>query len=268
MAGLYLAALLIAAPGNVTPPLNDVKRPLQARCGPNRYRDDSERCAAWKSADAADRAAWWAVAQTVLSVVGVIGLIVSLYYTRRAIRSAEDAEKDTEKALALAALNANAVIEANAIARQSMEGQLRPWVFVAEVQFVAEHMQKMNANIVFKNYGNWPAVMFVKGFMASSEPYPFSANPLSPPDTSLATTLPPGETETAFIQDVPMINRGRGYKTRIDISLSYQLPTGNNVTVHETYVGEIENGRLTARKMIGYDSANHPSNVKPREDRS
>lgn len=203
-----------------------------------------DRCdleAQWKAADAADKGAWWTEIQAVFSAFGIIGLIFSLFYTRRAVVAADAATKE---------------------ARASFEASNRPWVFVSDVKIVAQTYHRVDAHVIYKNFGNWPAVNFAKRSDAITEPYPFYARAMDEPDASLATLLPPGESEGTVIKDIDFRPDSRGYKTRILINTSYQLPSGIVVREHAAFVVEVENGKMIARKFVGYDSANHPDHAE------
>ena len=197
--------------------------------------------AQWKAADAADKGALWTKIQAVFSAFGIIGLVVSLYYTRRAVAAADLATSE---------------------ARASFEASNRPWVFVSDVKIVAQTYQRVDAHVIYKNFGNWPAVNFAKRSDAITEPYPFYARAIDEPDANLATVLPPGESEGTVIKDVDFRPGRSGYKTRILINTSYELPSGAVVRDHTVFVVEVENGKMIARKFVGYDSANHPDNAQ------
>jgi hypothetical protein len=176
--------------------------------------------------------------------------------TRRTIASA----KETEAALAIATRNADAAAAQVEVARQAHLAQTRPWIFVKDVQIVYENMQKANAVIFFHNFGNWPAANFAKTVRAREVPYPFAAEPLDEPDQSLATLLPPSESETMVADNLPRPKAG--YVVRVDAVWSYKLPDGDTESGRETFVIDINMGRASARKMTAYDSANHPAHAK------
>jgi hypothetical protein len=124
---------------NTTKPVEAIKRAKQQEpCGPRRYRGDDDLCAQWKAADSASDAAQWAWWQTVFSALGIVGLLLSLYYTRKAVLAAEDATKDADSALEIANKNAAAAIELAQATKDSVENtkalvaataaNSRPWI--------------------------------------------------------------------------------------------------------------------------------------------
>ena len=68
----------------------------------------SDLCAQWKAADSAFDAAFWAKWSFVLGMIGTFGLFATLYYTRAAVRVAQEATRDADTALEIAERNANA----------------------------------------------------------------------------------------------------------------------------------------------------------------
>jgi len=62
-------------------------------CGNGRYTSDDDLCAQWKAADAAHDAANWARWQLGISAAGLLGLIVSLFFTRGALVAADSTNK-------------------------------------------------------------------------------------------------------------------------------------------------------------------------------
>lgn len=90
-------------------PVEVIQRPeAKPPCGPRKYSSDDDLCAQWKAADAATDGARWSFWSLILAAVGTIGVLISLYYTRKAVLAAEDATRDADLALAIAERNANA----------------------------------------------------------------------------------------------------------------------------------------------------------------
>ena len=116
------------APATIEPVKQVESAEYSAPCHKDQDNRNSDLCAQWKAADSAANAAWWAEIQTYLSAAGIIGLLYSLYLTRTATKVAVDATKDADRALDLAAQNANAATEANQISREIYALQNRPWM--------------------------------------------------------------------------------------------------------------------------------------------
>ncbi|WP_397605159.1 hypothetical protein [Sphingorhabdus sp.] len=72
-------------------PINSAKK--HQPCGNGRYTSDDDLCAQWKAADAARDAANWARWQLGISAAGLLALIVSLFFTRRALVAADNTNK-------------------------------------------------------------------------------------------------------------------------------------------------------------------------------
>ena len=140
-------------------------------CGKQGSEGNSDLCAQWQAAKAAGKAADWAWYQMWLSLAGIIGLGITLWFNFRALRLAEKEAKETKDALVIAETNAEAVgrtahaaFEANSIARESMHRQLRPFVYVAHPNITYHHMHSVEfigdtAEVILyiTNYGKTPA---------------------------------------------------------------------------------------------------------------
>ena len=124
----------------------------------NQDNRSSDLCAQWKAADSAFAAAWWAKWQTLLSLVGVIGLLYNLYLTRTATNIALAATKDADKALEIAARNADTAAEHVAHAKDAAQRQLRAYLFVDNV-LLTDHGIKSSSDVLLKlkNTGGTPA---------------------------------------------------------------------------------------------------------------
>lgn len=68
-------------------------------CDPAPSRDDAEYCEAAKAAEAASQSARWALGQFAVSVLGVIAVVLTLWFTKRAAEAAAKAARVAEKAL-------------------------------------------------------------------------------------------------------------------------------------------------------------------------
>lgn len=139
-------------------------------CLDSKGHDESELCAQWRATQAAEKAAMWAWWQMVFSLFGVIGLGATLAYNWIAIRLALSGQKDAERGLrasersaSAAARAARATNESNQIARETMQRQLRPHLYLSDqlVQFQrSPHGELMNyapVSFTIKNYGQAPA---------------------------------------------------------------------------------------------------------------
>jgi hypothetical protein len=98
-----------------TDPVQIVQRPIMERpCNEGRDNRESDLCAQWKAADAASKAAWWAAIATFVTAIGTFGLFWQIKLTREAVQDTGEATK--------------AMRDANEIARQSNERQLRAYL--------------------------------------------------------------------------------------------------------------------------------------------
>lgn len=153
------------APKTTRPPapfssVNLIQRgKYEAPCRAPQDHDTCDLEAQWKAADAADKAAWWAVMQAVFSAAGLIGLIVSLYYTRKAVLAAEDATRDADTALAIAARNADAAAKQVEVAEANAKRQLRAYLSVKSIVVDERHPDDDRFSITLEiiNNGLTPA---------------------------------------------------------------------------------------------------------------
>jgi hypothetical protein len=104
--------------------------------------DESDLCAQWRAAKAAERAALWGLVQMVLSAFGVVGLAVTLWYNRNALKLAG---------------------EANAVSQRNGEAQVRCYLSVVEGRV------KLSGNVPLfqvkvKNAGQSPAKAVVASY--------------------------------------------------------------------------------------------------------
>jgi hypothetical protein len=68
-------------------------------CDPAPSREDAEYCQAAKAAEAASQSARWGLGQFVVGVLGVIAVVLTLWFTKRAAEAAAKAARVAEKAL-------------------------------------------------------------------------------------------------------------------------------------------------------------------------
>lgn len=118
-------------------------KPLEYRvpCSEPKGSGESELCAQWKAARAAEAGALWAKFGVWATVAGIIGLLVTIVQTRVALDRARDA---------------------NDIAMDSIEGQQRPWVdfevFRDGILEIVDDNIEIEAVVKFKNIGQSPAI--------------------------------------------------------------------------------------------------------------
>jgi hypothetical protein len=128
--------------------------------------------AQWKAAEAARDAVNWAKWQTILSFFGIIGLLVSLYFTRIATLAAAGANKDAENALRIAETNANKVAEQVEVTRLSAERQLRAYVGIEKIEVAPAGGKGFASRITIKNFGKTPAYNCVISIASTIEDWP------------------------------------------------------------------------------------------------
>jgi hypothetical protein len=133
--------------------------PVQTQdCEPGQDNRKSDLCAQWKAADAAREAANWARWSFFLAIAGTLGLFATLYYTRKAVRAAEDATADADAALAVAERNARAAADHVAVARQSAESELRAYLSISDAfAFGMTPERQPTFCVTIKNQGRTPA---------------------------------------------------------------------------------------------------------------
>ncbi|MGI4877078.1 MAG: hypothetical protein ACRYG4_06285 [Janthinobacterium lividum] len=95
-------------------------------------REESELCANWYSAEGSHDAAKWAFWQLWISAFGILGLGITLFFNRQALRLAMDATKDADAALAVAAQNADAATRLADAAIANAQVELRAYLSVAQ----------------------------------------------------------------------------------------------------------------------------------------
>jgi hypothetical protein len=123
--------------------------------------DESDLCAQWKAARAAEASALWAEYSFWVGLAGILGLLGSLYYTRRAVAITSDATKDAGEALEIARINASAAAEQVIVARNNGIIERRPYMTVLSRGIVTKSNERFrgvyNADVVWKNSGQTPA---------------------------------------------------------------------------------------------------------------
>ncbi|GEM_PF-2117755 len=146
---------------------------------------------------------------------------------------------------------------ADARAREAKE--IRPWVFVSGIRINgASPDGRLYGEILFKNYGNWPAENFIKVIEIFGDSYPFWARALPSIDDGASTNIAPTATESVSMEDVPDCV-GPDIKTRVSIRWSYKLADGSDFSGYDAFVMESDQeGKPYFRKFIATDSFNHP----------
>ncbi|QUM72500.1 hypothetical protein [Sphingopyxis granuli] len=117
----------------------------RAPCENPKGAGESDLCAQWRSAKAAEESALWTKWGFWVASAGMIGLFWTLYYTRKAV---EDTSEATD-----------AMREQNQIAREAMEKQLRAYVVVSYVEITHNKANPGHIQIAahFQNVGETPA---------------------------------------------------------------------------------------------------------------
>lgn len=89
-------------------------------CREPKGRDESDLCAQWKAARAAEDGALWAKWSFWIGLGGLLGLFSTLYYTREAVNAAREATKDAGASLQVASDNAKAATKLAALTERSL----------------------------------------------------------------------------------------------------------------------------------------------------
>lgn len=131
-------------------------------CWSDRKDGNSDLCAQWTAAKGATDAAYWAKWGFWLSVAGLLGLLATLYYTRKAVLAAEEGTKDADSALAIADRNARAAADQVRVSEETADRQLRPYVYLTAVhmsveRFMASVGDRAPITLHFQNFGQTPA---------------------------------------------------------------------------------------------------------------
>lgn len=179
--------------------------PHEKACEPGMRRRDSELCAAWVSADAAEASARWSFIQAVLAGLSALGLFVSLFFTWRALRLAIVARGDADEALDVARQNAIAASELAKHSKDATEVDLRAWVSI-ELEII--HCSRTNdfahvsVRVRLHNRGRTPALRVGISAKASCVPS-LSTGSEPPPEaekypSQMSSLMPGAEVEQIF----------------------------------------------------------------------
>jgi hypothetical protein len=141
----------------------------------------SDLCAQWKSADAASDAAFWAMDAFWVAIVGTLGLLFTLYYTRKAVLASESATHSAEEALAVAARNADAAMALVEISQMAAKAELRAYVSIGKCRMGLNGLTgsyEIQAEI--ENHGRTPAHECKVGVAWATRPLPLPQEPNFP----------------------------------------------------------------------------------------
>lgn len=105
-------------------------------CIDERSRDESDLCAQWRAANAAEDAAWSAWLQLLIGALGMIGLGVTLWFNRRSLNVAERAIEE---------------------ARRTGEAQARAYLSVKDAKLTFDKWGVAELSVTIFNSGNSPA---------------------------------------------------------------------------------------------------------------
>jgi len=165
-------------------PLTAHKRPpiSSTGCYQHTDHDTADLCAQWRAALAAEasahearRATNWSVFGAIISLLGTVGLIVTIFLTKKSIDMTRLANQMTEaantaadiraretaietaRALAASEQAAAAALEQAQIARETAKIQLRPYLHVRRLAISNFEQFPMNIPFIAINYGETPA---------------------------------------------------------------------------------------------------------------
>lgn len=131
-------------------------------CGKSRN-ENSDLCAQWSAARAAQAAARWSWWQLWLSGFGVIGLGVTLWFNFRALSLAERESAETRAALDIAERNAKATAALVKVSQEMSHHELRAYLDFDGVKFLRDESRDTPSeigtgiSICVRNYGQTPA---------------------------------------------------------------------------------------------------------------
>ncbi|MFC0304423.1 hypothetical protein [Rhizorhabdus histidinilytica] len=138
--------------------------------------DESDLCAQWRAAKATENSAFWAKWSFWVSIGGLVGLLATLHYTRKAVLAAEEATRGAEDALAIASRNAVAAEKSAEHAQYEAYLRLRAYMHAGTIEFGfnADTNAPKVVEIPFVNFGQTPAmrtgVMVSMRWIKSGEP--------------------------------------------------------------------------------------------------
>ncbi len=174
-----------------------------------------------------------------ITAIGTSFLFWQITLTRKAVEDTGEATK--------------AMLEANNIALNAQ----RAWVFVKDIK-ILQHPEGSIIQIIFHNYGEWPAMKFCKSAVIENEPYPFWATPIEKPNYDSASFIPPRQ-EEVFEMEKFILKDREGMKHRLSLSWQYETPTGTHLE-NQDWVIDCVNSIWDKRKMVPTDSINYKKN--------
>lgn len=181
------------------------KRPCENPQG----HDESDLCAQWTAAYAAEESAKWAYWQFILSIAGVFGLGLTLLFNQRALRLANESQNGAAAALAIAERNAIAAERAVEISAQTTQVQIRAYVSVIPTSlenFRPNGLARIKFSV--KNCGASPALKFHAygriEVTASALPVDFNFTEPDPADVGGAVIFPGQSTTGLCFSHLPL----------------------------------------------------------------
>jgi hypothetical protein len=159
-----------------TVPVSEKKEPCISPTGS----DESELCAQWRAVDAAERSAQYAWWQMVISIVGILGLAITLWFNKQAIISAYTSSSE---------------------ARRLGEAQVRCYVSIETCTFYMTPFGWPSVSLHIKNSGQSPARHFRWDYIGIVTPSGPSDVKWNSGDSHISDNgnfidVPPGETDT------------------------------------------------------------------------
>lgn len=124
---------------------------------------NSDLCAQWKAADAADRSAYWTLVSTIIGCLTFAAASVAAYYAREAARHTKAGAEQAERGADAAVSAIEKAAEANVIALDSQ----RPWITISDVSQTTPIFENTDQSIYtyrfieINNVGEQPAVKIV-----------------------------------------------------------------------------------------------------------
>ncbi len=222
-------------------------------CETDKPRRDSELCAAWTSADAAQAAARWSFVQATLAFISALGLLISLYFTWRALRLAIAARDDADDALEVARQSAAAATELAKHSKDAAEVDLRAWVGVGlEVTRCSrtDKFAHVTMCIRLTNSGKTPALRVSISSKASCVPSlttDFVTLPEAEKSPSPMPSLMPGtETEQAFGVRISKADLDEGIRASRAIGFVPMIVLDAIVSYHTIFDAEDAPKRMTS----------------------
>lgn len=191
-----------------SPPAFDVRKRGGQRllCESRRYRSEEDICAQWQAADAAVEAAKYSFWSLIVAAVGTFGLLISLYYTRKAVISSEEANTDADAALAIAERNAEAAHRQVLVAQDIAQRQLRPYIGIQGAVFAPPGTPPNDGfHITWRNFGQTPANNIDMSYSIGFSNGPYDGDVVGGIDWNPSTTrrsidLPPSQTATNLVK--------------------------------------------------------------------